>query len=102
MDADNIALDDLHLDVVVGVNPGERIKKQPVVFSLKLHCDLRQAGDSDDVAHTVNYASVAKLIQRFCDRCHAFTLEALASGCVSVGAPQCKILEATIRETRYL
>lgn len=75
-----IEVDDLRLSVFVGVNDSERHNVQPVVFAVRMLCDLREAGASDDVAHTVNYASIAKLVQRFCDRCHAFTLEALASG----------------------
>ena len=80
IEGDVIEIEDLKLSVIVGVNDSERRIVQPVVFSVRMLCDLHEAGVSDDVAHTVNYASVAKLVQRFCDRCHAFTLEALASG----------------------
>ena len=80
VDGDVIEVEDLRLNVIVGVNANERTHVQPVVFALRMLCDLREAGVSDDVAHTVSYASVSKLIQRFCERCHAFTLEALATG----------------------
>jgi dihydroneopterin aldolase/2-amino-4-hydroxy-6-hydroxymethyldihydropteridine diphosphokinase/dihydropteroate synthase len=107
MEGDIVALDDLHLNVIVGVNPGERVTRQPVVFSLQMFCNLSQAGVSDDVAHTVNYASVAKLIQRFCDRCHAFTIEALASGVVreillSTVAGRLRAITLTVRKPAAL
>lgn len=80
VDGDVIEIEDLRLNVIVGVNESERLHVQPVILAVRMLCDLHEAGASDDVAFTVNYASVSKLIQRFCERCHAFTLEALAAG----------------------
>ena len=47
-----------------GVNPEERALGQRFVVDLKLYLDLRPAGESDDLARTVNYSALAKIVRR--------------------------------------
>lgn len=44
----------------VGITAEERAKPQPLALDLELTCDLDQAGLSDNLTHTIDYASVAQ------------------------------------------
>ncbi|KAF5830453.1 hypothetical protein DUNSADRAFT_14550 [Dunaliella salina] len=46
-----------------GVLPEENIVGQPFLVDLVLHCDLREAGSSDDLQTTVSYAEVFSDVQ---------------------------------------
>lgn len=61
-------LDEVFLEAVCfyayhGVNPEERIQGQRFIIDVRLMTDLRHAGVSDDLAHTINYSSVYKRVK---------------------------------------
>jgi dihydroneopterin aldolase len=47
---------------VHGVLPEEQVRPQPFEVSLELHVDLAKAGESDELADTVDYASVCDAV----------------------------------------
>lgn len=47
-----------------GVNPEEKTDEQPFLFDVELTTDLSNACRSDDLADTVSYAAVNKLLIR--------------------------------------
>lgn len=47
-----------------GVLPEEQLRPQPFEVSLELHVDLAAAGQSDDLADTVDYAAVCEAVSR--------------------------------------
>lgn len=59
---DQVLIKDLLLRGIVGINPDERVKKQDILINLVLWADTRQAAASDDIAHAVNYKTIAKAI----------------------------------------
>lgn len=61
---DAVHVHDLRLLCHVGVPEEERRVAQPISFDVELAVDLRAAGDSDDVADTVDYAEVAEAVAR--------------------------------------
>ena len=77
---DIIHLRDLKARCIVGVLPHERKRKRDVIINLRLECDLKKAGKTDDLATTVDYrkvqdevlravvASKDKLIERLAQR----------------------------------
>ena len=54
---DKIIIADLRLRGIVGVNPEERTQAQDISLWITLHTDLRAAGNSDDLAETVDYSA---------------------------------------------
>jgi len=46
-----------------GANPEERVQGQRFVVDVWLQLDLRSAGQSDDLAQTVNYSQVYRLVR---------------------------------------
>jgi dihydroneopterin aldolase len=61
--SDRIELRGLRLLCVVGVLDHELAVPQPVEVDLDVHCDLRRAGQSDDLADTVDYGHVCTLVE---------------------------------------
>jgi len=46
----------------VGITLEERARPQPLAIDLELDCRLESAGRTDDLAHTVDYAAIAKRV----------------------------------------
>jgi D-erythro-7,8-dihydroneopterin triphosphate epimerase len=59
---DTIEIKDLLLRTILGTNPEERVNRQDVLINLTLFADTRRAGESDDIAETVNYKCVTKQV----------------------------------------
>lgn len=59
MARDAIRLEGLEVSCVVGVNPDERVREQPLVVTVELGLALDRAGRSADLADSYNYARVA-------------------------------------------
>lgn len=61
----SIIIRDYEVTACHGVNPEEKTKAQRFVVSAVLDCDVARAAESDDIAQTVSYAHVCKLIKAF-------------------------------------
>ncbi|MDE6302702.1 MAG: 2-amino-4-hydroxy-6-hydroxymethyldihydropteridine diphosphokinase [Clostridia bacterium] len=76
---DKVILKDFEVLACHGVNPEEKVNKQPFVFTAELSVDFSGAAKDDDLNKTVSYASVKKEIKAFCeDNCFDL-IETLAS-----------------------
>jgi dihydroneopterin aldolase len=75
---DRLELRGLHLDAPVGVLASEKLAPQPIRIDLDVEMDLEVPGMSDDLADTVNYATIVTLAERCARRAHHELLEALA------------------------
>jgi dihydroneopterin aldolase len=62
-----------------GVLPGENQVGQRFLVSLKMYLSLRQAGQTDDLADTVNYAEVFASVRRIVEGPPFKLLERLAA-----------------------
>ena len=70
---DCIEIEDLLLRTYIGINPEEQANLQDVVLTIGLVCDLREAGQSDDIDKTVNYRTLTKAVIRHVEE-HRFQL----------------------------
>ena len=75
---DQIEIRDLHLRCIIGIQEWERKVQQDVLINLTLFADLRPAGQSDRIADTVNYKTLAKKIIARTGQSTFFLVEALA------------------------
>ena len=65
MHQDKIIIRDLLVQGIIGIYPEERTKKQDILVNVWMYTDITQAGTSEDLNFSVNYASVAdSIIQR--------------------------------------
>ena len=49
---------------IIGVCPEERVRPQPFEVDFDLEADLAEAGQSDDLADTIDYGQAAALVER--------------------------------------
>ena len=61
---DHICLRNLRVSAIVGNDAWNRSKAQPVVISIKLSTDTREAASADDIRKTVSYGQICKEIMQ--------------------------------------
>lgn len=76
--SDTIFLRGLTIDCTIGFLDWERKVKQTVVLDLEVPVDCARAAEHDDVAHTVDYKSMAKRIIAFVSSSEFMLVETLA------------------------
>lgn len=76
---DKIIIKDLSARGIIGINDWERERPQEIRINLTLFTDLRQAGESDNLEHSVNYRSVSRKVQAHAETAQRLTVEALAA-----------------------
>ena len=62
---DNVFIEGLEVDTVIGVYDWEREIRQCLRLDLTMRWDIRPAAAQDDLAHTLDYAAVAQRVQAF-------------------------------------
>ena len=75
---DQIQIRQLKLNAVIGVYPREREAPQPVIMDLSLHTDLQEAGRSDQLSETIDYAALVARVRKAVAKSRFQLLEALA------------------------
>jgi dihydroneopterin aldolase/D-erythro-7,8-dihydroneopterin triphosphate epimerase len=76
---DQIQIKDLLLRTIIGINEEERRNRQDVLISLVLYTDTRPAGESDDIAQSVNYRTITKRIIQLVEGSQFYLVEKLAA-----------------------
>jgi len=75
---DIIEIDNLRLRCVIGFSPHELKDKQDVVISLRIHADMRLAGQTDNPDDAFNYRTVTKAIIKHVEESNYKLVEAMA------------------------
>ena len=75
---DQILLEGMRFYAYHGVNPEERALGQRFTVDVVLAVDLRRAGQSDDLADTVSYSAVYKLVRQIMEGEPRNLIEAVA------------------------
>ncbi|XP_019639203.1 PREDICTED: folic acid synthesis protein FOL1-like isoform X2 [Branchiostoma belcheri] len=76
---DVIEIDHLRCRTEIGFSKHEIGKKQEVVISIRLGCDMSKAGKSDDVSDSVNYRAVSKDVINYVESTSFNLVEKLAT-----------------------
>ncbi len=76
---DQVFIKDLLVRGIIGVNEWERVTPQDILINIILIADLQHAGESDQIADSVNYRTVAKKVQAHAETAMRITVEALAA-----------------------
>ncbi len=76
---DRIMIKDLLLRGILGLNDWEREKQQDLLINLEVFLDVRAAGQSDDVADSLNYRTLTKAIIAYVESSAHYLVEALAT-----------------------
>lgn len=75
---DIIFIDDLRLSTLIGIYPREKAMPQTLEISLKIGVSTANAGTSDDIADTIDYAAVVDRLRSELAAGHFNLLERLA------------------------
>ncbi|MEM7020208.1 MAG: dihydroneopterin aldolase [Pseudomonadota bacterium] len=75
---DIIYLSDLRIPATIGIYAWERQVKQAIVLDLEMGTDIAQASESDAIADTLNYKSVAKRVIDFVEKSEFELVETMA------------------------
>jgi dihydroneopterin aldolase len=81
---DEILLEGMRFYAYHGVNPEERALGQRFSVDVVLAVDLRRAGQSDNLAHTVSYSAVYKVVRAIVEGEPRQLIEAVAEEIASV------------------
>ncbi|MFA5688156.1 MAG: dihydroneopterin aldolase [Kiritimatiellales bacterium] len=81
---DKIYIRDLALRCIIGVYPGERDSKQDILVSVTMETDLHAAGESDNLADTVNYKAIKLEILDFVENSSFQLIESLAENIAAI------------------
>jgi len=97
MEEDRIDIHDLLLRGIIGIKDWEREKQQDILINISLFGDFRSAGDSDDIADTINYRTVTKKVIKHVETSKRFTVEALASDIARICLEEPGVQRARVR-----
>ncbi len=61
----NFLLEDIELEVCLGVTTKERAKKQKILVSFSFEFDTEKAGKSDNITDTVDYFPIYEFLKNF-------------------------------------
>ena len=75
---DIIYIDDLRLSTLIGIYPREKALPQAIEISMQIGTSTINAGASDDISDTINYAAVVERVRSELARQHFNLLETLA------------------------
>ena len=84
MTRDLVFIEDLRIQTVIGVFDWEREITQTVSLDLKMAFDISRAGNSDNIADTLDYKAVSKRLIQFVEASEFQLVEALAEQCASI------------------
>ena len=76
---DTVIINGLVFSCIIGLLPEERVKEQRVIVNAELYTCFDRISESDDIAHTVNYAEAADIIVSESVSCRAETVECLGN-----------------------
>ena len=76
---DTVIINGLVFSCIIGLLPEERVKEQRVIVNAELYTCFDRISESDDIAHTVNYAEAADIIFSESVSCRAETVEFLGN-----------------------
>ena len=93
---DRVFIRDLALRCIIGIYPEERREKQDIVINVVMHCDLRRAGQTDELSDTVDYKAIKKAILKLVEQSSFQLIEALAERIAQIALSDDKVQEAVV------
>ena len=100
-ETDEILLEGMRFYAYHGVNPEERALGQRFTVDVILMVDLRRAGQSDDLADTVSYSAVYKVVRGIVEGEPHNLIEAVAeeiAAAILTGFPSVEQVTVTVRK----
>ena len=81
---DNVFIEALQIECVIGIYDWERTIKQPIVLDIEMAFDNRIPAASDNIEHTLDYKAVSKRLIEFVSASSFGLVETLAERCCEI------------------
>jgi len=81
---DKVFIREMVVDTIIGIYPHERTNKQPVVINIEIDCDLRKAGETDDLNDTVNYKEINDRVREHVAASEYLLVEKMAAAIANI------------------
>ena len=94
---DKIIIKDLVARGIIGLNDWEREKPQEILINITIFTDITKAGETDDIADSVNYRTIAKKTLAHAESAGRLTVEALAMDIVNICLAEAGVIKARVR-----
>ena len=94
---DKIIIKNLVARGIIGINDREREKPQEILINIIVYTDIRQAAETDDIAHSVNYRTLAKKAQHHAETAARLSVEALAEDLARLCLEEPNALKVRVR-----
>jgi FolB domain-containing protein len=94
---DKIFIRDLTARGIIGLNDWERANPQEMLINIIMYTDIRSAAQSDDIADSVNYRTIAKKTLAHAESVGRLTVEALASDIARLCLAEAGVERVTVR-----
>ncbi len=75
---DLILIRDFQIDAVIGIEPHERLRRQPLVLHLDLQSDVKRAAASDHIDDALNYDALSQRLRHYVEASEFHLIETLA------------------------
>ena len=76
--ADLIRINDISVGAIIGTEDYERETRQEIILTITIFTDLREAGNSDSLAHTIDYSALESRVRDMVENSSFQLIEALA------------------------
>lgn len=80
--ADEIFIQGLRVETIIGLLPQERINAQPIEIDLALKTNIRMAAQSENVSDTLDYAAISQGLSGYIQSTQFQLIETLAESIV--------------------
>lgn len=94
---DKVIIKDLLARGIIGINDWEREKPQDILINIVLFADIQQAGENDDIQHSVNYRTIAKKAISHAETSAPLTVEKLAEDLAKLCLKENNVLKVRVR-----
>ncbi len=99
---DKIIIKELTIDCIIGIFDHERIKKQPVVFTITIFTDLQVAAKSEKLEDSVDYFTLREKIMQHVESSSYLLVETLAESVADICLENPLVKEVTIELSKPL
>lgn len=94
---DKVMIKNLVARGIIGLNDWEREKPQEILINITVYTDIRKAGETDDIAASVNYRTLAKKAQHHAETAERLTVEALAEDIAGLCLAEPNVKKVSVR-----
>src|SRR5260221_11820405 len=98
---DTIIISDLEVFYRIGVTEEERTRPQRLLLTVEMTHDFKAAAARDDLAETIDYASVSERLLHFGDDCHWALIETLAVDVAAMILEQFSPKQGTVEVKKF-